>query len=73
MNVVKKGKKLGGKNGSIRGTLLKRVSDNAVYKARNDSRNIKVSGREGDRWRYKGVVHSRYRVAIVVIYAAKGN
>ena len=37
LNIRKK--KIGG---SIRGDVIKRVSDNAVYKARNDSRNIKV-------------------------------
>lgn len=47
LNIRKK--KIGG---SIRGDVIKRVSDNAVYKARNDSRNIKV-------WEGAGVQRGR--------------
>lgn len=50
------------------------VSDkHAPYKPPSASRNIKVSRRTRGRLRIKGVVHPRYRAAIVVIYAAKGN
>lgn len=58
-----------------RGDIIKRgLSDNAVYKARNDSRNIKVSGRRGGAGeRIKGSCILVIGLAIVVIYAGKGN